>query len=107
MLLKISVKNNIISHIRDYKMSKETWDTIKGLHEKVNTNQVFSSKINFLLMKLKDNDNVNNIISVIKDLKDKLSDISEKVSYVYYMPCSSRNNSYIDELIEILLQEKE
>jgi hypothetical protein len=33
VLLRMSVKDNIIPHIRDCKTSKETWDVLKGLFE--------------------------------------------------------------------------
>lgn len=33
VLLRLSVKDNIIPHIRAGKTSKETWDILKGLYE--------------------------------------------------------------------------
>ena len=32
-LIHMSVKDNIIPHIRNCKTSKDTWDTVKGLYE--------------------------------------------------------------------------
>ena len=40
VLLRVSAKDNIIPHIRDCKMSKETWEVLKGLYETTNSNQI-------------------------------------------------------------------
>ena len=40
MLLRMSVKDNVIPHIRDYKMSKETWKVLKYLYETINSNHI-------------------------------------------------------------------
>jgi len=74
------VKDNIILHIKDCKTFKETWDTLKGLYETPNTNQVLFLKSKFISIKMEDNENVNNFFSRIKELKDKQSDIGEKIS---------------------------
>lgn len=44
VLLRMSVKDIIIHHIRDCKMSKETWDVLKGLYETTNENQILFLK---------------------------------------------------------------
>ena len=44
VLLQMSIKDNIIPHIRDYKTFKETWDVLKGLYETANTNRVLTLK---------------------------------------------------------------
>ena len=38
VVLRMSVKDNIIPHIRDSKTPKETWDVLKGLYETSNEN---------------------------------------------------------------------
>jgi hypothetical protein len=40
----MSVKDNIIPHIRDAKTSKETSKTLKKLYETNNTNHIFFSE---------------------------------------------------------------
>lgn len=80
VFLRMSVKDNIIPHIRDCKTSKETWDILKGLYQTANTNRVLFLKSKLLSIKMEENENVTNFISRIKDLKDKLGDIGEKVS---------------------------
>lgn len=80
VLLRISVKDNIIPHIRDCKTSKETWDMLKGLYETANTNRILFLKTKLLSLKMEANENIRNFISSVKDLSDKLGDIGEKVS---------------------------
>jgi hypothetical protein len=79
VLLRISVKDNIIPHIRECKTSHETWETLKGLYETTNTNPVLFFKSKLLSIKMEENENINNFISRIKDLRDKLGDIGEKI----------------------------
>jgi hypothetical protein len=38
VILCMSIKDNIIPHIRDCKNSKETWDVLKGLYKTSNAN---------------------------------------------------------------------
>jgi hypothetical protein len=40
----MSVKDNIIPHIRDVKTSKETWKALKDLYESNNTNHILFSE---------------------------------------------------------------
>ena len=80
VFLRMSVKDNIIPHIRDCKTSKETWDILKGLYETANTNQILFLKSKLLSIRMEENESVTDFISRIKDLKDKLGDIGEKVS---------------------------
>jgi hypothetical protein len=77
------VKEIIIVHIRDNKTSKDIWDTLKGLYEKTNTNLVLLSKSKFLSIKKEENENVNNFVFRIKELKEKLGDIGENISSIY------------------------
>lgn len=79
VLLRMSVKDNIIPHIRDCKTSKETWDTLKGLYETTNTNRILFLKTKLLSLKMEANESISNFISRVKDLSDKLGDIGEKV----------------------------
>ena len=53
VLLQMSLKDGIIHHIRDYKMSKETWDVLKGLYETTNANRNLFLKNKLLSIKWK------------------------------------------------------
>ena len=44
VLLRMSVNDNIIPHIRDCKTSKETWEVLKDLYETSNSNQILFFK---------------------------------------------------------------
>ena len=80
VLLCMSVKDNMIPHIRDCKTSNETRDMLKGLYETKNTNRILFLKTKLLSIKMEANENIRNFISRVKDLSDKLGDIGEKVS---------------------------
>ena len=80
VLLRMSMKDNIISHIRECNTSTITWNTLKGLYETSNSNRILFLKTKLLSIKMEEREEVNNYISRIKDLRDKLSDIGEKVS---------------------------
>ena len=124
VLLHMSVKDNIIPHIRDCKTSKETWDMLKGLYETTNTNRILFLKTKLLSLKMESNESISNFISRVKDLSDKLGDIGEKVSntdlvtiilnglvqdyqiFVSSLAVREKPPSF-DELTGILLQEEE
>ena len=124
VLLCMSVKDNIIPHIRDCKTSKETWDTLKGLYETTNTNRILFLKTKLLSLKIEANESISNFISRVKYLSDKLGDIGEKVSntdlvtiilnglvqdyqiFVSSLAAREKPPSF-DELTRILLQEEE
>eukprot|EP00253_Pinus_taeda_P029672 PITA_29672 len=76
----MTVKDNIIPHIRDCKTSKETLDVFKVLYETTNTNQIFFLKTKLLSIKMEANASISNFISCVKELRDKLGDIGGKVS---------------------------
>jgi hypothetical protein len=48
VLLRMSVKDSIIPHIRDCKTSNDTWKTLKDLYETKNTNQILFLKSKLL-----------------------------------------------------------
>ena len=75
VLLRMSVKDNIIPHIRDCKTSKETWDVLKGLYKTSNANRILFLKTQLLSIKMEANESISNFVSIIKDLSDKLGDI--------------------------------
>jgi uncharacterized coiled-coil DUF342 family protein len=50
------------------------------VYETTNTNRVLFLKSKLFSIKMEENENVNNFVSRIKELKDKLSDIGEKIS---------------------------
>ena len=58
VLLRISVKENIIPHIQDSKNSNEIWVTFKDLHEMKNTNHVLFLKSKILSIRTEENEAV-------------------------------------------------
>ena len=48
LTLRMSIKDNIIPHIRNCTTSKATWDTLKGLYQTTHANQVLFLKIKLL-----------------------------------------------------------
>ena len=40
LTLRMSIKDNIISHIKNCTTSKETWDTLKGMYQTTDANRV-------------------------------------------------------------------
>ena len=75
----MSIKDNIILHIRNCTTSKETWDTLKGLYQTIDANRVLFLKTKLLSIKMEANEGVRKFISHIKELSDKLGDIGEVV----------------------------
>ena len=53
VLIRMSIKDNIIPHIRNSKMSKYTWDKLKGLYETSDSNRILFLKTKLLSMKMK------------------------------------------------------
>ena len=80
VLLRMSIKDNIIPHIRDCKTSKETWEILKSLYEATNSNRIMFLKTKLLSMKMEAHENITTYVSRIKDLCDQLSAIGDKVS---------------------------
>lgn len=80
VLLKMSIKDNIIPHIRGRKLSIEIWTTLKNLYQTQNTNCILSLKGKLFSMRMEENESVVGFIAWVKDLKDRLGDIEEKVS---------------------------
>eukprot|EP00253_Pinus_taeda_P020335 PITA_20335 len=124
VLLRMSVKDNIIPHVRDCETSKATWDTLKGLYETTNANRILFLKTKLLSIKMDANESISNFVSRIKDFSDKLGDIGEKVSStdlvtvalkglvpdykVFISALSARPTPpTFEELAGILLQEEE
>jgi len=54
--------------------------TIKNLYQTQNTNHVLSLKGKLFSMKMEENESTAGFIARVKDLKDRLGDIGEKVS---------------------------
>ena len=80
VLIRISVKDNIIPHIRNCKTSKETWDKLKGLYEMSDSNRILFLNTKLLSIKMNVNESMNKYLSCIKDFWDNLGDIGEEVS---------------------------
>lgn len=76
----MSFKDNIIPHIRDGKSSTEIWTTIKNLYKTQNTNCILSLKGKLFTMRMEETESAAGFIVRVKDLKDRLGDIREKVS---------------------------
>lgn len=70
VILKMSVKDNIIPHIRDCKSAADIWDTIKGLYETQNSNRVLALKGKLFALKMGENESVGGFMGRVKDLKD-------------------------------------
>ena len=80
VLLRMSVKDSIIPHIREAKTSAETWTALKDLYETSNTNRLLFLKTKLLGIKMDANESVSSFLGRLKEVKDKLGDIGEKVS---------------------------
>jgi len=80
VILKMSIKVNVIPHIRDFKSATNIWTTIKNLYEMHNTNRILSLKGKLFALKMEENESAAGFIARVKDLKDRLGDIGEKVS---------------------------
>eukprot|EP00253_Pinus_taeda_P007785 PITA_07785 len=124
VILKMSVKDNIIPHIRDCKSAADIWDTIKGLYETQNSNRVLALKGKLFALKMGENESVGGFMGRVKDLKDQFGAIGEKVSdsdlvtltlnrmtdeyQTFISALSAREKApSFDELTAILLQEEE
>ena len=79
LTLRMSIKDNIIPYIRNCTTSKATWDTLKGLYQTTDANQVLFLKTKLLSINIEANEGVSKFISRIKEPSDKLSDIGEVV----------------------------
>jgi hypothetical protein len=80
VLLRMSVKDSIIPHIRDATTSAATWTTLKALYETSNTNRILFLKTKLLGIKMDGNESVSSFLGRIKEVKDKLVNIGETVS---------------------------
>ena len=77
VLILMSVKDNIIPHIRNSKTSKDTWDKLKGLYETSNSNRNLFLKTKLLSIKMDVNETMNKYLPYIKYFRDNLGDIGE------------------------------
>ena len=73
----MSVKDNIIPHIRYFKTSKDAWNKLKGLYEMSYSNRILYLKTKLLSIKMEVNESITKYLSHIKDLRDNLGDIGE------------------------------
>ena len=124
VILKMSIKDNIIPHIRDYKSATDIWTTIKNMYETQNINRVLALKGKLFALKMDENESVGGFMARVKDLKDKLGSNGEKVSdsdlvtltlnrmtdeyQTFISGLSAREKApSFDDLTAILLQEEE
>jgi len=80
MMLKMSVKDCIIPHIRECKSASKIWGILKAFYEIRNTNCLLFLKSKILSLKVEENETVASFIVKIKDLKNKLADIGDIVA---------------------------
>ena len=80
VLMRMSVKDSIIPHIREAKTSAETWTVLKDLYETSNTNRILFPKTQLLGIKMDGNESVSSFLGCIKEVKYKLGNIGEKIS---------------------------
>jgi hypothetical protein len=80
VLLHMSVKDIIISHIREDTTSAETWTTLKALYETSNKNHILFLETKLLGIKIDGNEYVSSFLGHIKEVKDKIVNIGEIVS---------------------------
>lgn len=92
----MSVKDNIIPHIRDWKLATDIWSTIKNLYETQNTNRVLALKGKWFALNMDENESVGGFMVRVKDLKDKLGSLGEKVSdsYLVTLTLNRMTDSY-------------
>ena len=83
VLIHMSVKDNIIPHIKNCKTPKDTWDKLKGLYETSDSNRNFFLKTKLLSFNMELNEPITKYLSCIKDLRDNLGDIGEDMSSTY------------------------
>eukprot|EP00253_Pinus_taeda_P009124 PITA_09124 len=75
----MSVKDNVIAHIRDCKSSAEIWMKIKNLYETQNTNRVLALKRKLFSMRMDEMEYATAFVARIKDVKEGLGAIGVAV----------------------------
>lgn len=118
----MSVKDNVIAHIRDYKTSADIWTKIKNLYETQNTSRVLALKSKLFSMRMDEREPATTFVARIKDVKDEMGAIGvsdeDLVAITMNGMCdnfqtfitgvSAREKaSTFDDLTEILQQEEE
>ena len=78
-MLKMSVKDCIILHIREGKLANEIWGVLKELYEIKNSNCLMFLRSKIMSMKLEENETIASFVARIKDLKNRLSDIGHTI----------------------------
>jgi hypothetical protein len=124
VLLRMSIKDSIIPHIRDATTYVATWTALKALYETSNTNRILFLKTKSLGIKMDGNESVSSFLGRIKEVKDKLVNIGETISNIdlvtiilngmledYHMfitgLAAREKPPTFEELTGILLQEEE
>jgi hypothetical protein len=82
VLLRMSVKDNIIPHIREATTSTATWTSLKAFYETSNTNHILFLKTKLLGIKMDGNESVSSFLGRIKEVKDKIVNIGETISNI-------------------------
>jgi hypothetical protein len=80
VLLRMSIKDSIIPHIREATTFVEIWTWLKALYETRTTNRIVFLKTKFLGIKMDGNESVSSFLGRIKEVKDKLGNIGQTVS---------------------------
>eukprot|EP00253_Pinus_taeda_P010637 PITA_10637 len=124
VLLKLSVKDCIIPHIRDCKTANDIWTILKEMYESKNTNRTWYLRKKILSIKMEENESVSSFISRVKEVKVKLTNIGETMTnddlvtitmngmtddyQMFIMGLNAREKPPgFEELTGILLQEEE
>lgn len=63
ILLRMSVKDSIIPHIRDITTSTATWTAMKGLYEITNTNRILFLKSKLLSIRMEVNESISDYLN--------------------------------------------
>lgn len=123
-LLKLSIKYCIIPHIRECRIVNDIWMILKKMYEIKNTSRILYLRKKILSIKMEENKYISSFKSQIKEVKDKLTYISQTMTndnlvtitmngmmddyQMFLIGLNSRENPLaFEELIGILLQEEE
>lgn len=107
-ILNMSVKDNIIPHIRECKLAADIRTTIKNMYETQNTNPVLSLKGKPFTLKMEENESVVGFMARVKDLSDKLGVIGDKVfdSDLVTLTLNRMTNEYQTFVVGLSAREK-
>ena len=114
----MSVKDNIIPHIKNCKTSKDTWDKLKGLYEKCDSNRILFLNTKLFSIKMDVSETMNKYLACIKEFRENIVYSTNLVSItlkgpfpdykVFILALAARETPHtFIELGRILIQEQE